>query len=115
MTILEKAIKYLNSCGVKTYGEKPHRDVPDNFCVVEKTGGGWQNHVDSATIALQSYAKSKREAETLNEITKKHMLAWAEKDTNISKCALNTDYDFTDPTEKQYRWQAIWDVVFFND
>ena len=32
--------------------------------------------------------------------------------TNISSVKLNTDYDFTDEETKEYRYQAVYDLVY---
>ena len=32
--------------------------------------------------------------------------------TEISKCSLNSDYNFTDTKTKSYRYQAVFDLVF---
>ena len=32
---------------------------------------------------------------------------------DISKCQLNSDYNYTDTTRKKYRYQAVYDKVHF--
>ena len=32
---------------------------------------------------------------------------------DISKCQLNSDYNYTDTTRKKYRYQAVYDMVHF--
>ena len=31
----------------------------------------------------------------------------------VSACRLNSDYNFTDTTTKHYRYQAVFDLVFY--
>ena len=32
---------------------------------------------------------------------------------DISKCELNSDYNYTDTNRKKYRYQAVFDIVYF--
>lgn len=82
-----------------------------DFVVIEKTGNSADNHIYSATIAVQSYGRTMYEAAELNEKVKAAMERLIELDS-VSKCELNTDYNFTDTDKKQYRYQAVFDVVY---
>lgn len=95
---------------VSAYSEMP-KNPPDRFVIVDKTGSSEENHICSATFALQSYAKTLYEAAALNEEVKKAMDKIIELDM-ISSSKLNTDYPFTDTTKKQYRYQAVYDLVY---
>ena len=33
--------------------------------------------------------------------------------SGISRARLNSDYNFTDPAKKHYRYQAVFDLVYF--
>lgn len=64
-----------------------------------------------ATFALQSYADSMYEAALLNrEVIEKtkNMITLDE----IFKVKLNSDYNFTDPSTKKYRYQCIFDITY---
>lgn len=87
--------------------EKP----PPQFVLIEKTGSSTKNHIESATLALQSYAGSLYLAAELNEKVKKAMDNIATL-TDISKSKRNTDYNYTDTARKQYRYQAVYDLVY---
>ncbi len=91
-------------------------EVPENppasFVVLEKTGGGKENHIKNATLAIQSYAPSMYEAAVLNEAVKAAMDDLVTLDA-VSRSALNSDYNFTDTTKKKYRYQAVYDVVYY--
>ena len=89
--------------------EKPKGEK--TFILVDKTGSEEKDKIKSATFAVQSYAQTLREAALLNEKTKiamEGMKALA----NISSVKLNTDYDFTDEETKEYRYQAVYDLVY---
>lgn len=83
------------------------------YVLVDKTGSGMNNRLLSATIALQSYSDTLYKASNLNERVKMCMDDFA-KCTDISKSKLNSDYNSTDTTKKAYRYQAVYDVVFFD-
>jgi|SRR5690625_645389 len=97
---------------VPVYGEKPDRNKPERFIVVDKTGGGKSNHLPDATIAFQSYAESKHEASQLNERLKKAVEKMINLD-EIRGLTLNSDYNFTDTTTKEYRYQAVYDIRYY--
>ena len=82
------------------------------YVLLEKTGSSMENHICSATVAIQSYAESMYEAAVLNEEVKGVMLYGFIKIPNVSKVKLNTDYNFTDTTRKQYRYQAVYDITY---
>lgn len=91
-------------------------EVPENpsdvFVLVEKTGSSRPNRVSRATLAVQSWAKSMADAAALNEAVKETMDNITDLD-GICSCQLNTDYNFTDTTTKHYRYQAVFDLVFY--
>lgn len=110
--MIEKIIlDYLNDkAPVPACTEKPTPE-PTKYILIEKIGGGRENHIDSATIAVQSYADSLFDAATLNENVKSIMHEIVELD-EIFSVRLERDYNFTDTTKKKYRYQAIFDLVF---
>ncbi|MEG2930294.1 MAG: hypothetical protein RR825_00780 [Ruthenibacterium sp.] len=88
--------------------EKP----PPSFVILEKTGGGRKSGINTATIAIQSYAGTLLAAAELNEAIKFAMDdvadLWA-----ICKAELNSDYNFTDTASKRYRYQAVYDITHY--
>ena len=85
---------------------------PDSYVLFEKTGSGKLNHITNSTFAFQSYGKSLYEAAQLNNTLKEvveSLLTLAE----ISSVNLNSDYNFTDTETKRYRYQAVFDIVYF--
>ena len=110
--MIEKTIlDYLsNALTVSVYTER--REQNGMFIVIEKVGGGETNHIKSASIAVQSYADSMYEAADLNEHVKAVMKDIIEL-PNVSKCKLDSDYNFTDTTTKKYRYQAVFDLIYY--
>ena len=111
--MIEKIVlDYLNKSlpdGIKAYIERPEGEDPQRYVLVQKTSSTEVNLVESAMIAIQSYAESLYEAASLNETVKAIMrLAPGEKD--ISAARLNSDYEYNDKARKKYRYQAVYDV-----
>ena|SRR5690625_3680538 len=91
--------------------EKPNSSL-GNYVVFEKTSGGKSNHLPSATFAFQSYGKSLYEAVELNNRVKEAVESLIELD-EIRGLDLNSDYNFTDTTTKEYRYQAVYDIRYY--
>lgn len=110
--MIEKTIiEYLDSMIGHVYAEQPEV-MPSEFVLVEKTGGGMTDQIKRATIAVQSYAKTMLEAAELNEQIKDAMLGIVSLD-EIASCRLNSDYNFTDTSQKRYRYQAVFDITHY--
>lgn len=101
---LEKTLK------VPVYLEK-EENMPYSYVIFEKTSGGQKNQINSATFAFQSYAQSMYEAGKLNEELKAAVfkLQWSKE---VGGVRLNSDYNFTDLTTKNYRYQAVFDITY---
>ncbi len=80
--------------------------------VITKTSSSTSNLITSAMIAIKSYSDTRYKASLLNEKVKEAMSKLIENE-NVSSCKLNTDYDFTDTTTKQFRYQAVFDICFY--
>lgn len=111
--MIEKTIlEYLtDALSMPVYMEVPEKP-PDTFVLVEKTGSSRANRVNRATLTVQSWAKTMAAAAELNDEVKAVMDSLPELD-NVSACRLNSDYNFTDLTTKHYRYQAVFDLVFY--
>ena len=86
--------------------------LPEKYVILEKTGSSEENQIRTATFAVQSYAGSLYEAAALNELIKEHMEALPDERDDIFACELNSDYNFTDTTFREYRYQAVFDIVY---
>lgn len=91
--------------------EKPSPSV-GGYVVFEKTSSGKNNHLPSAVLAFQSYGTSLYNALLLNEKVKKAVEGLAELD-EIRGVSLNSDYNFTDTTTKEYRYQAVFEIRYY--
>ena len=101
----------IGDVGENVFMEKPQKQDLEEFILMEKTGSEKVNHINRATIAIQSWSSSMYNAAKLNEEVKDAMEKIIEY-TEISKCSLNSDYNFTDTKTKSYRYQAVFDLVF---
>lgn len=98
---------------VPVWLEEPE-NPPEKYVIIEKTGSSEKDNIFTAVIAVQSYAESLYEAARLNDRVKKAMkslILYPE----ICRCKLNSDYNFTDTQTKRYRYQAIFDIVYYEE
>ena len=109
--ILTELLSYLNAnLSVEAYAEAPEELT--GYVLLEQTGSSRRNHIITTTIAIQSYGASMLDAMTLNEEVKAVMDGFLQLD-NVTRVELETDYNFTDTTTKQYRWQAVYDITHY--
>lgn len=110
--MIEKIVlDYLNDkLDVETHTEE-HEEL-ESYVLIEKTGGGKNNHIFSGTLAIKSYAPTMFKASSLNEEVKEAMEHIVDF-TDVVKCKLMTDYNFTDISKKKYRYQAVFDLVHY--
>ena len=109
--ILTELLSYLNTnLSVEAYAEAPEELT--GYVLLEQTGSSRRNHIITTTIAIQSYGNSMLGAMTLNEEVKTVMGGFLQLD-DIIKVELETDYNFTDTTTKQYRWQAVYNITHY--
>lgn len=101
-----------DSLSAPVYLEVP-KDYPSRYYVIERTGGAQVNHIKSATVAIKSYGESMYDAALMNEELKEVMLETIPAYGEIASVRLNSDYNFTDTTTKQYRYQAVFDIKYY--
>ena len=109
-------IAYLRNTltGINVYTMRP-ADCVAPFVLIEKTGGGYENAIHSAVIAVQSYGETLNKAAALNEQVKEALLNARNSVENINSVSLNTDYNYTNPSNREYRYQAIFEINFMTD
>lgn len=90
--------------------EKPDRPF-GKAVFVERTGGRGRFIINS-TVALQSYGDSLYEAASLNDEVIEAMYEMIELN-EITHVELNSTYNFTDTTTKEYRYQAVFDITHY--
>lgn len=110
--MIEKILlDYLSETLEVFVGFEAPTDTTD-YVLLDKTGSSRTNHIITSTFAIQSYGASLYEAMLLNAAVEAAMEAFVELD-QITKVALETDYNFTNTTTKQYRWQAVYDITHY--
>jgi hypothetical protein len=113
--MIEKVVlNYLkNNLDVPVLMEEPEKP-PDEYVILEKTGGGTKGPLKTATMIMQSYGKTLESAAELNEKLKKIMEDIGDQDP-ISSAALNSDYNYTDTNTRRYRYQAVFDFIYYQE
>lgn len=110
MIIEKKLIEYLSdSLDVPVVMERDGETAP--FVLIERTGGGRSNRIETATVAFQSYGNTLLEACELNEEVKRAVYGIRELD-GIFSADLNSDYNWTDSATKEYRYQALFNIYY---
>ena len=89
--------------------EKP---VDRKFYLLEKTGSGQNDRLFNSTFAIQSYAPTMYDAATMNDEVKQAMLNAVILD-EVTRVRVNSDYNYTDTQTKEYRYQAVFDLVHY--
>lgn len=105
-------LNHLTAAGITAYTEIPEGGGTPPFVVIQKTGGGEENHIRKATVAIQSYGASLYAAATLNEAVIAAM-GGILAEPEIGACELNSDYNYTDTSKKIYRYQAVFELVHY--
>lgn len=95
---------------VPVWAEMPEHP-PARFVLVEKTSDREENFIRYPMVVVQSYAESLFQAAVLNELVEDAM-ASLPTHPNVSRCKLNSSYNYTDTERKQHRYQAVFDIVF---
>ena len=112
MTIEEFIVLFLSGrLSVSVHGDVPS-PVPASFVTVEKTGAGRLDMISSATIAVQSWAESRDAAAQLCAEVETAMLSLA-AEPEISRCALDTSYNYPDLSRSKPRYQAVFSVTHY--
>lgn len=113
-TLIEAIVISHLSAELKTsdvYAERPAA-LPDEFWIIEKTSSGETNHIQTATIAVQSVSRSSMlRAAEMSKAAEKAMKTLINV-TDVSRCKLNSAYNFTDTETKEYRYQAVFDITY---
>lgn len=106
---------------IRAYLESKLQDVPvrcekqegeEKYVLIEKAGSAKVDFICTARICVISHDKSQYKASELNELAKTAMEQAVELD-DICSIRLNSDYEYNDATKKQYRYQAVYDVVHY--
>lgn len=101
--------KKLNN--VMAYMEMPEKPE-ESFLVLQKTGSQTNDRIVTSTVAVQSYGETLLDAVKLNEDVKE-IMEQLEEDDQIGGVRLVSDYNYTDPTTKRYRYQAVYNITHY--
>lgn len=101
----------IDNLSVPAFMEVPE-DKLQEFVTIEKVGSSKENHIKRATLAIRSYGPTLAKAARLNEELKTIIENIIELDS-IVKVQLNSDYNNTDTSQKRYRYQAVFDFVYY--
>lgn len=108
-------LKYMSGrVNMPFYMEEPEKP-PTEYGLIEKTGGGGTNQINTAVFAVQSYAGSLSKAAARNLECKKAMLEAPDNLKSVSRVSLNSDYNYTDTATKRYRYQAVFNITYFEE
>lgn len=115
--MIEKTIlDYLNGlpdAPAPALAEIPPGGITPPAWIIQRTGGGTiEGHVGTAMVAIQSYGATLYEAAALNETLKAAMAGMPALD-EIASVRLNSDYNYTDTTKREYRYQAVFDIIHY--
>lgn len=116
MIIESKVKEFLESkLSVPVLTEVP-KNPASSYVIIEKTGDAQEEFINSPILTIQSYGPSLYDAAKLNDEVKRWMLDRVEGLVtldDITKVKLNSDYNFTDTSKKQYRYQALFEIVHY--
>ncbi len=96
---------------VPVYMEEPEAKHTE-YVLIEKIGSTENEHISSATFAVQSYAGSLYQAARLNDSVKAAMASILSL-PSVTRIELNSDYNYTDTETKRYRYQAVFDITYY--
>lgn len=116
--MIEKTlINYLNSkLTPEVYAERP-TIIPEKYILIEKTGTSRENMITTSVIAIQSIVDAMQggsmlDAMDLNEDVKEAMEGLIALD-EIVRVTLDSDYNYTDDSTKEYRYQAVYQIIHY--
>ena len=87
---------------------------PPRYYLAARLGNTPDNHINHARIAVQSYAPSLVEAMALNRAAYEAMKSLPELSA-VTSAGLVSDYNFTDTATGRYRWQAVYEISYYDD
>lgn len=107
--IIYDYLKQETQCPV--YMEAP-KEPPVKYVVIQKTGSMMKNRIKTATIAVQSIDETLYKAADLSGKVIDLLLNASLEHLNVFGIELDTDYNFTNTTTKEYRYQAVFSITY---
>lgn len=112
VTIEQTVIEYLDGVmTVDVHAEKPD-GLPGKFILVERLRGSYSDKINTVAIAVQSYADSLLDAAEIDAAVFEAMKSIVMLD-RVGGCRLENRYNFTDISEKKYRYQSVYEIRYF--
>lgn len=110
MIIEAVVIEFLkDKLDVPVVAETPNTE-PDSYVRIERVGRKKQNFLITDSIAFQSYGTTMYNAAALDEKVQSLVFDLA-KSTEVSGVHLASNYNATDISKKNYRYQCIFDIT----
>ena len=103
MNVEEKVIQLLRTAGYDAYADAPN-PMPDEFVTVERTGGGAADMVDSATLAVQCWAKGRKAAADMADGVRGALYAM-QGVGGLGGISVDSLYNWPDPQTRRSRYQ----------
>lgn len=85
---------------------------PDRYYLIERVGGGEEDTIRTAMLAVQSCAPTLYETVQMHEAVKAAMMD-ADGLEEVSRVRLNTEYSDTDTETKHYGYAAVFEVTHY--
>lgn len=107
-------LSFLDNAGLDAplYMEIPE-NPPDEFYILENTGQSMRDQVRTTTMAVQSYAQSMERAADLAYEIDEVILETLQELDDVAGVRLNSLYNFTDQSTKQYRYQGVYVITHY--
>ena len=95
--------------------EEPPAPRPARYFLAARLGSGEENHIARVRLAVQSYAPSMAGAMALNRSAHSIMKGTLAADPAVCRVSRVSDYDFTDTATARHRWQAVYEITYYDD
>ena len=109
--IAKTLLDYLNEHLLVPAYMEPHEELTD-YVLIDQTGSSRTNQITTTTLAVQSYGETLYKAMVLNDSVAAAMEGFLQL-PQVARVELQTDYNFTNTTTKQYRWQAVYLITHY--
>lgn len=112
--MIEKIVlDYLSSkLDIPIYLEEP-KEKPKKYIVLENTGTSGK-YIKTCLMAIKSYDETLYKTAKLDFEVQKVMHQIIELN-QITKCEMNSSYNYTDTETKRYRYQSVYDIFFYSE
>ena len=103
MNVEQQLINTLKADGYDAYASAPN-PMPASFVTVERTGGGSRDQIDSPTLAVQCWAKTRKAASDMADCVRKDLVAMTGTG-GFGAITVQSIYNWPDPSTRMARYQ----------